>query len=100
MTDNAWTYTHSIQLGALFVDLGIRHIRTRPRRPQTNGKAERFIGTLQREWAYARLFRSNQERLNSLPRWVDAYNRRRPHAGLNGETPLSVLVNKVEENDN
>ena len=70
------------------------------RRPQTNGKAERFIGTIQREWAYARLFRSNQERLATLPGWVDAYNRRRPHAGLDGQTPLSVLVNKVEENDN
>jgi transposase InsO family protein len=100
MTDNAWTYTHSTRLAALFADLGIRHVRTRPRRPQTNGKAERFIGTIQREWAYARLFRSNEERLATLPGWVDAYNRRRPHAGLDGQTPLSVLVNKVEENDN
>jgi transposase InsO family protein len=100
MTDNAWTYTHSRSLAALFTGLGIRHVRTRPRRPQTNGKAERFIGTLQREWAYARLFRSNGERLASLPGWVDAYNRRRPHAGLNGQTPMSVLVNKVDENDN
>jgi transposase InsO family protein len=99
MTDNAWTYTHSSRLAALFAELGIRHVRTRPRRPQTNGKAERFIGTLQREWAYARLFRSNQERLATLPGWVEAYNRRRPHAGLEGQTPLSVLVNKVEEND-
>jgi len=100
MTDNAWTYTHSTRLAALFADLGIRHVRTRPRRPQTNGKAERFIGTIQREWAYARLFRSNDERLATLPGWVDAYNRRRPHAGLDGQTPLSVLVNKVDENDN
>jgi transposase InsO family protein len=99
MTDNAWTYTHSTRLAALFKELGIRHLRTRPRRPQTNGKAERFIGTIQREWAYARLFRSNEERLATLPGWVDAYNRRRPHAGLEGRTPLSVLVNKVEEND-
>lgn len=99
MTDNAWTYTHSTGLATLLAELGIRHVRTRPRRPQTNGKAERFIGTLQREWAYVRLFRSNQERLDSLPRWVDAYNRRRPHAGLAGRTPMSVLVNKVEGND-
>ena len=99
MTDNALTYTNSRILAALFANLDIRHVRTRPRRPQTNGKAERFIGTLQREWAYARLFRSNDERLASLPAWVDAYNRRRPHAGLDGQTPLSVLVNKVEEND-
>jgi transposase InsO family protein len=99
MTDNAWTYTHSNRLAALFDDLGIRHLRTRPRRPQTNGKAERFIGTLQREWAYARLFRSNEDRLATLPGWVDAYNRRRPHAGLDGQTPVSVLVNKVGKND-
>ena len=100
MTDNALTYTKSRTLATLFADLGIRHVRTRPRRPQTNGKAERFIGTIQREWAYARLFRSNDERLATLPGWVDAYNRRRPHAGLDGKTPLSVLVNKVDENDN
>jgi transposase InsO family protein len=100
MTDNAMTYTRSRGLAELFAELGIRHVRIRPRRPQTNGKAERFIGTLQREWAYARLFRSNQERLESLPRWLDAYNRRRPHAGLAGQTPMAVLVNKVDGNDN
>lgn len=99
MTDNAWTYTHSNRLAALFAELGIRHVRTRPRRPQTNGKAERFIGTLQREWAYTRLYRSNEARLASLPRWVDVYNRRRPHAGLAGQTPMSVLVNQVDGND-
>jgi transposase InsO family protein len=99
MTDNAMTYTRSRSLAVLLADLGIRHLRTRPRRPQTNGKAERFIGTLQREWAYARLFRSNDARLQSLPRWIDAYNRRRPHAGLAGQTPMSVLVNKVNGND-
>ncbi len=99
MTDNALTYVRSRTLAALFAGLEIRHVRTRPRRPQTNGKAERFIGTIQREWAYARLFRSNEERLATLPGWVDAYNRRRPHAGLDGQTPLSVLVNKVDGND-
>ena len=99
MTDNAWTYVQSPRLAALFAELGIRHLRTRPRRPQTNGKAERFIGTIQRESAYARLFRSNDERLATLPGWVDAYNWRRPHAGLAGATPMSVLVNKVDGND-
>jgi len=99
MTDNAMTYTQSRQLAALFAASGIRHLRTRPRRPQTNGKAERFIGTLQREWAYVRLFRSNAERLASLPRWLDTYNQRRPHAGLGGLTPLAALVNKVGGND-
>ena len=99
MTDNAMTYTRSRLLVAAFAELGIRHLRTRPRRPQTNGKAERFIGTLQREWAYARLFRSNAKRLASLPRWLDTYNRRRPHAALAGLAPLTVLVNKVAGND-
>jgi transposase InsO family protein len=99
MTDNAMTYTRSKGLAELFAEHDIRHVRIRPRRPQTNGKAERFIGTLQREWAYRRLFRSNDERLASLPGWVDAYNRRRPHAGLDGQTPLAVLVNKVDGND-
>jgi transposase InsO family protein len=99
MTDNAMTYSHSKGLAELFADLGIRHVRIRPRRPQTNGKAERFIGTLQREWAYARLFTSNERRLASLPRWLDSYNRRRPHAGLAGQTPMAVLVNKVGGND-
>jgi transposase InsO family protein len=99
MTDNAMTYTHSRAFAELLAGEHIRHIKTRPRRPQTNGKAERFIGSLQREWAYARLYRSNEERLDSLPRWVDAYNRRRPHAGLDGRTPMSVLVNKVDGND-
>lgn len=99
MTDNAMTYTRSTALTTLFAEHGIRHLRTRPRRPQTNGKAERFIGTLQREWAYRRLFRSNDERLASLPPWLDAYNRRRPHAGLAGQTPMTVLVNKVGGND-
>ncbi|HET7473711.1 MAG TPA: IS481 family transposase [Candidatus Limnocylindrales bacterium] len=99
MTDNAWTYTHSAELSALFAERGIRHLTIRPRRPETNGKAERFIGTLQREWAYARLYRSNDERLEHLPRWLDFYNRRRPHAGLDGQTPIATLVNKVEEDD-
>jgi len=99
MTDNAMTYTRSRLLVEAFAELGIRHLRTRPRRPQTNGKAERFIGTLQREWAYTRLFRSNAERLASLPRWLDTYNRRRPHAALGGLAPLTVLVNKVAGND-
>jgi transposase InsO family protein len=99
MTDNGFTYTHSTGLGQLLAQAGIRHLRTRPRRPQTNGKAERFIGTLQREWAYSRLFGSNQERLDSLPVWLDFYNHRRPHAGLGGQSPMAALVNKVGGND-
>ncbi len=71
-----------------------RHSRTRPYRPQTNGKAERFIGTLLREWAYARPYRSNAERLEALSVFVDYYNQRRPHTALGGLSP-SVVVNNV-----
>ena len=70
-----------------------RHSRTRPYRPQTNGKAERFIGTLVREWAYARLYRTNAERLAALPVFVDFYNQRRPHTALGGLSPAAVVNN-------
>ena len=67
------------------------HQITRPYRPQTNGKAERFNRTMLEEWAYARLYRSNQARLATLPRWIDACNRRLPHTALGGLPPISRL---------
>jgi transposase InsO family protein len=69
----------------------IRHTRTRPYRPQTNGKAEAFIKILQREWAYVRPYRANKQRLAALPRFVGEYNARRPHTALNGLSPLARL---------
>jgi transposase InsO family protein len=90
LTDNGAAYCSSAYAARL-AELGIRHTRTRVRRPQTNGKAERFIGTLLREWAYARPYQTNLERLRRLPRYVDFYNRRRPHTALNGRSPLDVL---------
>ncbi len=72
--------------------LGIRHIRTRPYTPMTNGKAERFIQTLLREWAYAIPFRSSALRAADLPRWLDWYNSRRPHVSLGIRTPAQVLA--------
>ena len=69
----------------------LRLLHTRPYRPQTNGKAERFIRILQDEWAYARPYRSNEERLRELPRWLHRYNARRPHGGIDGAVPASRL---------
>ena len=90
LTDNGASYCSNLYAARL-AELGIRHSRTRVRRPQTNGKAERFIGTLLTEWAYARPYRSNLDRLRRLPHFVDFYNRRRPHTALSGRSPLDVL---------
>ena len=90
LTDNGGNY-----ISHAFADmaraLGIKLKRTRPFRPQTNGKAERFIRTLQQEWAYSRPFHSNQQRLKQLPRFINYYNRRRPHGGIGGAVPVSRL---------
>ena len=90
LTDNGGNYrSHA------FADVAKAHAvrlkRTRPYRPQTNGKAERFIRILQQEWAYSRPFNSNQQRLNQLPRFINYYNRRRPHGGIGGAVPASRL---------
>jgi transposase InsO family protein len=90
MTDNGASYC-SHAYAARLAELGIRHSRTRVRRPQTNGKAERFIGTLVNEWAYARPYRTNRDRLRRLAHFLDFYNRRRPHTALGGRSPLDVL---------
>jgi transposase InsO family protein len=90
LTDNGASYC-SRAYAARLAELGIRHSRTRVRRPQTNGKAERFIGTLVNEWAYARPYRTNRDRLHRLAHFVDFYNRRRPHTALGGRSPLDVL---------
>jgi len=89
MTDNAKNYTLST---AFQTALGDRaHKRTRPRRPQTNGKVERFNRTLTHEWAYARVFTSNNERANTLDDWVHDYNWNRPHSGIGNHPPISRL---------
>jgi transposase InsO family protein len=69
--------------------LGLQHRRTRPYGPRTNGKAERFIQTALREWAYARTFQNSEERTGSLPLWTHPYNWHRPHASLNQLPPIS-----------
>ena len=89
MTDNAKGYVESRAFQAALASIGATHKRTRSYRPQTNGKAEAFIWTLQREWAYARAYSSNRSRLRALLPFVDTYNRRRPHTALGGLPPIS-----------
>jgi transposase InsO family protein len=73
--------------------LQIRHTRTRPRRPQTNGKAERFIRTIVNEWAYGRVYTSSDERASALPNWLFHYNYRRRHGSLSHQPPATRLNN-------
>ena len=76
----------------------LRHLRTKPYRPQTNGKAERFIQTLLREWAYKRPYPTSIHRTDRLPRYLNHYNLRRPHAALNKRTPAQRLSEQPVEN--
>ena len=79
--------------------LGITHLRTRPYRPQTNGKAERFNRTLLNEWAYQRLYTSEQSRRAALPTWLHHYNHHRPHTALGGKPPISRCTNLSGQNN-
>jgi transposase InsO family protein len=90
MTDNGGCYT-SHAFARACQRLGIKHIRTRPYTPQTNGKAERFIQTALREWAYATAFQSSDQRRHELPIWLHRYNWHRPHASLGQNAPISRL---------
>ncbi|MEZ5077803.1 MAG: IS481 family transposase [Solirubrobacterales bacterium] len=90
MTDNGAAYVsvaHALACRAL----DIRHIRTRPYRPQTNGKAERFIRTMLREWAYAGVYGSSPERAAALSGWIERYNFRRRHGALGHRPPIQRL---------
>lgn len=90
LTDNGSCY-RSKDFKEICRELGVRHSFTRPYRPETNGKAERFIQTLIREWAYARTYRSSNQRNNALRLWLAYYNRERPHGGIGYETPVARL---------
>jgi transposase InsO family protein len=92
LTDNGGAYRSFAYRDAI-AGIGARHKRTRPFRPQTNGKAERLIQTLLREWAYGRPYATNPERTAALPAFVDFYNRRRPHTALGGRSPLDAVNN-------
>jgi transposase InsO family protein len=91
MSDNGNPY-RSHAFAQLCPRLGIRHVRTRPYTPQTNGKAERFIQTLLRQWAYVRPYPTSRHRRALLPKWLHYYNVHRPHASLGDRPPLSRLL--------
>jgi transposase InsO family protein len=93
LTDNGLAYTRSRAYAEVLDRLGLRHKRTRPFRPQTNGKAERVIQTLLNEWAYGKPYATNRERAEALAAFVDFYNRRRPHTALGGRSPLDAVNN-------
>jgi transposase InsO family protein len=88
LTDNGSAYRSAMHALACR-HLGIRHLRTRPRRPQTNGKAERFIRTLLNGWAYGAIYRSSRERTRALDGWLWHYNHRRRHSALGHQPPVS-----------
>jgi len=90
MTDNGSCYK-SRAFAKACCDLKIKHIRTKPYTPKTNGKAERFIQTALREWAYARAYNTSDERAADLPLWSHLYNWHRPHGGIKDQTPISRL---------
>ena len=90
MTDNGSCYrSHDFRKAC--ADLGLKHIRTKPYTPKTNGKAERFIQTALREWAYAKAYPSSDRRAVDLPIWLHRYNWHRPHGGIKSQTPISRL---------
>ena len=93
MTDNAFTYVNNRSLRQLLAGRGIRHLRTEPYRPRTNGKVERFHQTMAREWAYGLVYSSHRERAAALPHWLRHYNTARPHSSLGGQPPTSRVHN-------
>jgi transposase InsO family protein len=92
LTDNGSAYRSTIHAIACR-SLGIRHLRTRPRRPQTNGKAERFIRTMLTGWAYGAIYATSQERTAALDGWLWHYNHRRRHQAIGRATPITRLNN-------
>jgi transposase InsO family protein len=92
MTDNGSAYRSAVHALACRA-LGVRHLRTRPYRPQTNGKAERFIRTMLGGWAYGAIYGSSRERTAALDGWLWTYNHHRRHAGIGRQTPITRLNN-------
>lgn len=90
MTDNGSCYK-AYAFGNACKALGLKHIRTKPYTPKTNGKAERFIKTALNEWAYARTYQTSAQRAEHLPEWTHSYNWHRPHGGIGSQRPISRL---------
>jgi transposase InsO family protein len=97
MTDNGSAYRSRL-FGEICAAAEARHVRTRPYTPRTNGKAERFIQTSLREWAYATTYQTSQQRSQAMAPWIDRYNLTRPHAGISGQTPW-LRMNNLLGND-
>jgi transposase InsO family protein len=93
MTDNAFVYTNGRRFKTLLASIGARHITTPPYTPRWNGKVERFIRTLQDEWADSRTWPSSSSRARSLQSFIRYYNRRRPHSSLGNQPPISRVHN-------
>jgi transposase InsO family protein len=93
LSDNAFVYRHNRSLRELLADHSIEHRFIRPRRPQTNGKVERFQQTLKREWGLGQTYRSSDHRAQALSHWLRYYNERRPHSSLGGRPPISRVHN-------
>jgi transposase InsO family protein len=93
MSDNAWTYTRNRALAELLNKHAVRHILIPYRRPQVNGKVERYQQTLKREWALGQIYHSSDHRAEALSHWVNYYNQRRPHSSLGGQPPISRVHN-------
>lgn len=114
MRAHAWFWARGIRIERILTDngsayrshlhrevcafMGIRHSRTRPYRPRTNGKAERFIRTLTERWAYAAIYSSSAERTAALAPWLRFYNHQRPHTSIDGETPAARLTALLTNN--
>jgi transposase InsO family protein len=91
MTDNGSCYK-AFAFRDACIELGLKHVRTKPYTPKTNGKAERFIQTALREWAYAQAYPTSDRRAEELPVWLHRYNWHRPHGGIKSQVPISRLA--------
>lgn len=93
ITDNAFAYRHSREFREICAEHGIEQRFIKPHCPWTNGKVERLNRTLATEWAYSRIWRSNTDRADALPAWLDYYNLERPHLGIGGQRPIDRVNN-------